>query len=87
MTDQTNPIPVKRKTLGRTIGLFFLVFAAGLAVAIWVLTQTSLGQRLLPLSSAPIAIDPTKINQGPGLSEPALVAPPLADECAQLYAE
>ena len=77
MTDQTNPIPVKRRTLGRTIGLFFLVFAAGLAVAIWALTRTSLGQRLLPSSPAPIAIDPAKINQGPGLSDPGLVPPPL----------
>ena len=78
MTDQTNVIPVKRRTLGRTLGLFFLVFAAGLAVAIWALTQTSFGRQLLPTAPAPIAVDPAKLNQGPGLSEPALAAPPAA---------
>ncbi len=85
MTDQTNNMPEKKRTLGRTIGLLFLVFAAGLAVAVWALTQTQFGSQLLPAAPVPILVDPAKIAQGPGISEPAPInpsTPPVSGDLA-----
>jgi hypothetical protein len=73
MTEPNTATPNRKRTLGRTIGLLFIMFAAGLAVAIWALTQTDLGKQLLPPAPAPIEVDPARIAQSPGVSEPALV--------------
>ncbi len=85
MTEPTSMTPVRKRSLGRTIGLLFLMFAAGLAVAIWTLTQTELGKQLLPPAPVPIEIDPAKVARTSGVSEPALVqtpAPPVSDDMA-----
>jgi hypothetical protein len=83
MNDPINSAPVRGRTLGRTIGLMFLFFASGLAVAIWALTQTRLGDRLLPAPPAPIEVDQSKINKGPGLSAPNLAVPAAPSTPAQ----